>query len=162
MAKRQSAAGDQILTDIVRSLQIRHVDPLGDPCIIAELNRAWHESQADDPMSRHEEGGYVVMNSDGACGVERWPRGGQFRIQPPPPDRGNRYNGKVIIATFHTHPNPPVDEAGRAWEQAPSQSDQRWHWRRKLRGFVISRAFAYEIDTNGHVTVLGKRDKVLS
>lgn len=67
-----------------------------------------------------------------------------------------------VIATFHTHPNPPVDESGREWGQDPSASDRRWHRRRKLRGFVVSRMFVYEIDVAGRVSVAGNRDEVLS
>src|SRR5688572_30379006 len=103
------------------------------------MSRAWHESRADDPLERHEEGGYIVLNADGSHAVERWPRGGQSGITPPSLNADGRYNGKLVVAAFHTHPNPGVDEAGRLWEQEPSRSDRRWHARRKLRGFVISR-----------------------
>src|SRR6202035_2536439 len=33
------------------------LDPLPDPAIIVEMNRAWRESEIDDPAHRHEEGG---------------------------------------------------------------------------------------------------------
>ena len=105
---------------------------------------------------------FMVLNQDRSHGVERWPRGGQYRITPPSLDDHNRYNGKAVVAAFHTHPNPPVDEAGRVWEQGPSASDRRWHRRRKLRGFVVSRMFVHEIDVERRVSVAGNRDEVLS
>lgn len=137
------------------------LDPLTEPAIIGEIGRAWRESQPDDPANRHEEGGYILLNPDLSYEIARWPRGGQSRIAPPPPDARNCYNGKVVSATFHTHPNPPVDEAGLEWEQGPSESDRRWHMRRKLRGFVIGRLLIYEIDVNAAIHVLGKREEVL-
>ena len=137
-------------------------DPLRDRAVIAALNRAWRESEADDATARHEEGGYIVLNQDMSYQVERWPRGGQSRIAPPLLDTGNCYNGKVVMATFHTHPNPLVDEIGREWDQGPSESDRRWHGRRKLRGFVVSEELVYQIDPTGNVSIVGKRDEVLS
>ena len=133
-----------------------------DPTIAAEMSRAWRESQPDDPLTRHEEGGYIVQNADLSYAVERWSRGENSRIVPPPLDCNSCYDGKVVVAACHTPPNPLVDEVGREWEQAPSESDRRWHGRRRLRGFVISRMLVYEIDVNATVFVLGERDEVLS
>ena len=134
---------------------------LAELAVIAGMSRAWLESQADDPIERHEEGGYIVLNPDLTHGVQRWPRGQQSRIAPPPLDANNCYNGRAVVAAFHTHPNPPIDEVGREWEQRPSESDRRWHARRKLRGFVVSRALIYEIDADANIAVLGKRNEVL-
>jgi len=138
------------------------LDLLANPAIVAELSRAWRESHADDPIARHEEGGYIVRNPDLSYGVERWPRGGQSRIVPPSLDANTCYNGKAVVAAFHTHPNPPIDETGREWEQGPSESDRRWHKRRKLKGFVVSRTLVYQIDASANISVIGKRDEVLS
>lgn len=138
------------------------MDLLTDPAVIAGINRAWRESQTDDPTHRHEEGGYIVLNSDLSYSVERWAQGGQSMIVPPALDANNCYNGKAVVAAFHTHPNPPVDEAEREWEQGPSESDRRWHGRRKLRGIVVGHMFVYEIAVNGSISVLGKRDEVLA
>lgn len=137
------------------------MDPLADPVVKAEIVRAWRDSQADDPINRHEEGGYIVLNPDGTMAVERWPHGEQWRIVPPPLDTMNRYNGKMVVAAFHTHPNPPSDEDGREWDQAPSASDRRWHGRRRLPGFVISESLIYEIDVDARVSILGNREEVL-
>jgi hypothetical protein len=137
------------------------MDAIANPLIKSELRRAWQQSLEDDPINRHEERGYIVLNPDSSLAVERWPRGEQSRIVPPLLAADNRYNGKPVVAAFHTHPNPSVDEEGRLWEQAPSPSDRRWHGRRKLRGYVISGSHVYAVDANGSVSVLGKRDEVL-
>ncbi len=137
------------------------MDPLTDPIVRSEMNRAWLDSVADDPTSRHEEGGYIVVNADGKFAVERWPRGERSRLTPPLPDVNNCYNGNVVVAAFHTHPNPSPDEQGRLWEQGPSESDRRWHMRQRLRGFVIGRTYVYEIDATGRVVNLGKREEAL-
>ena len=125
------------------------------------MNAAWTDSQSTSPANRHEEGGYIV-DAEGSLEVHRWPRGEQSRLTPPHLDADHCYNGKVAIAAFHTHPNPPIDENGEEWEQSPSKSDQRWHQRHKLRGFVISRSLVYEIDVLGNVSVAGTREKVLA
>lgn len=126
------------------------------------MNRAWRESRPADQADRHEEGGYIVYHPDRSLGVERWPRGEKFRIVPPLLDANTCYNGKVVIAAFHTHPNPPIDENGQEWEQGPSQSDRRWHALRNLRGYVISRMLVYEIDAAANISVVGRREEVLS
>jgi hypothetical protein len=136
--------------------------PLADPAIIAELRSAWRDSVADDPANRHEEGGYILVMPDGSYEVERWRRGEQSYIDPPPLDENHCYNGKAVVAAFHTHPNPPQDEMGREWEQGPGGSDRRWHQRKKIRGFVISRSLIFEIDLNANVSVIGKREEVLA
>jgi hypothetical protein len=137
------------------------VDLHKEPFLLAEFARTWQDSLSDKPSDRHEEGGFALHNTDGSVSVERWPRGERFRITPPPLDDDNCYNGKVVIAAFHTHPNPPVDELGRQWQQEPSVADRRWHGRRKLPGFVISRDFVFAIDANGSFRIIGKRDEVL-
>ena len=137
------------------------MNPLSDPVIVAAIAEAWRDSTADNPDTRHEEGGYIVQNPDGTLTLERWPSGEQFQIVPPALDSNNCYNGRMVVATFHTHPNPPVDESGRKWDQAPGAADKRWHHRRNLRGFVISAAQVFEITPDGNVVVIGKREEVL-
>lgn len=126
-----------------------------------EMARAWADSLSDDPINRHEEGGYIIRYPDGVLTVERWPRGEQARIIPPPMESNNRYNGDEVVAAFHTHPNPPVDELGQIWNPAPSPADLRWHVRHRLTGFVIADEFVYEIDNNAGVKVVGPRVSVL-
>jgi hypothetical protein len=138
------------------------LDALTHTVIIAEISRAWRESNTQNAAGRREEGGYILQNPDSSYGVARWPRGEKSRIFPPPLDANNCYNGKVVVAAFHTHPNPPVDEAGQEWEQGPSESDRRWHIQRQLRGIVVGWMFVYELDVDGTISVLGKREEVLA
>jgi hypothetical protein len=140
----------------------RYLELLSDPIIINEIIQAWEDSQADDKERRHEEGGYIVLKVDGVLGVERWSRGEQFRIEPAHLDADGRYNGHQVMATFHTHPNPPIDEAGQEWEQGPSGSDLRWHGRRKLSGIVVSAKLVYLIDVHAAVSIIGSHKKVLA
>lgn len=138
------------------------MDPLFDDGICRQLAAAWRDSQPDVSAARHEEGGYITQGADGSLSLDRWPRGMQARIVPPPLEPENRYNGKMVIATFHTHPNPSIDEEGQRWEQAPSLADRRWHQRRSLPGLVVARSLVYRIDSSGGVSVVGPREEVLS
>jgi hypothetical protein len=79
---------------------------------------------------------------------------------PPSLDANNCYNGRAVVAAFHTHPNPPIDELCREWEQGPSESDRRWHARRKGPGIVVSRTIVYLIDASAIVSVLGKHEEI--
>ena len=45
-----------------------------DPAVRSDMEKAWIESQASS-TSRHEEGGFIVLNADGSQGVARWPSG---------------------------------------------------------------------------------------
>lgn len=137
------------------------MDLLSNPTILAALERAWRDSKPADTADRHEEGGYIVVSSGGPHRVERWSAGERGQMAPPLLDPDNGYNGGVVVATFHTHSNPPVDELGREWDQAPGQSDVRWHRRRNLRGIVVGWEYIYEILSNGNVQVVGKREEVL-
>lgn len=137
------------------------MDLLADNGVLAALRQAWLDSQADSPLERHEEGGYIVRDSGGGYHVERWPRGGESRIAPPTIDPKGCYNGRVVLAVFHTHPNRPVDETGREWEQGPSQSDVQWHVRRKLTGWVVGWTTVYEIGPDGTIAVAGERNEVI-
>src|SRR5690349_21188632 len=136
-------------------------DPLDDATVRREIAMAWRDSEPDHPQLRHEEGGYIVVNFSGSYEVDRWPRGTGSTIVPPPLDANGCYNERVVVATFHTHPNPAVDELGREWDQAPSGSDRRWHHKRKLRGIVVSRDLVYEIAADAQVSVLGAFAEVL-
>lgn len=91
---------------------------LNDDTIQALLLQAWQESQPGT-SDAHEEGGFVLLNIDGSLIVERWPRGEQNEILVPPHPNGKR-GDLVIIATFHTHPNPAAE-----FLQEPSRTDIR-------------------------------------
>lgn len=137
-------------------------DPLlRDPAVISGIRQAWEDSRAEDAAQRHEEGGYIVRLGM-LLKIQRWPRGQRGRIAPPALDDRNCYNGGVVIAAFHTHPNPPIDENDAEWEQEPSASDRRWHARRKFPGYVVCRDAVYAIDADGNVEDLGQHEQVLS
>jgi hypothetical protein len=150
--------GDQCET---RMEEDNALDPLSDRAICAEIGRAWQESEANDPTSRHEEGGYIVRNADRSLSIVRWLRGEQSGIMPPAMHGENRYDGREVVATFHTRPNPLVDELGREWKEGPSERDRRWHIRHKLRGYVVGQSFIYEIDEIGKIGELGRREEIL-
>lgn len=84
----------------------------------AALKSAWHDSQPDDPAKRHEEGGWIYMNRcTGEISVKRAPAGAQAELDlHRPPD----VKDSVVVAKFHTHPNP-TDEG---WRPGPSDQDE--------------------------------------
>lgn len=84
----------------------------------AELRKAWQESEPGTAQA-HEEGGFVLLQSDGSLTVERWPRGAQDEIELPP-HTGGRRSGAIVVATFHTHPN-----TGPEYLQEPGPTDIR-------------------------------------
>lgn len=118
------------------------------------MRQAWTDSQAGDPANRHEEGGYIVRESDGSYGVERWPRGAGASITPPPRDSNGRYNGKEVVGEFHTHPNPPVDERGRQWTQGGHAGD--WNGIAAENypedSYIISRDHVWTVSPSGQPT----------
>jgi hypothetical protein len=132
-----------------------------DDSVRAFLLHAWLESQPGTTAA-HEEGGFVLRNSDGSLTVERWPGGAQNEIFVPPHPGGKR-GDLLIVATFHTHPNPGAD-----YQQEPSLTDIR-----AVRGdphlsnpdyegeYVIAPESIYRIRKNGDVDVVGKTDDLL-
>lgn len=76
---------------------------LNDPVVRAALRQAWEDSQPG-LTGGHEEGGFILRDSDGNLSVECWPHGQQNSITVPP-HPNCRINGQDIVATFHTHPN---------------------------------------------------------
>jgi hypothetical protein len=88
------------------------------PIVMRALDEAWADSQVDDPQLRHEEGGWIYLDTaTGEFTTRRAPRGGQATIDlsdPPIVD------GHVLVGKFHTHPNP----SSEGWYTGPSASDQ--------------------------------------
>ena len=129
---------------------------LDDDSIRDLFRQAWQESKpgTDDA---HEEGGFVLRNGDGSLEVERWPRGAQNEILVPLHPGGKR-GDRLIVATFHTHPNPGPD-----FQQEPSLTDIR-----AVRGdpdlrhpeyegeYVIASDSIYHIQPDGAVKLLGE------
>lgn len=100
-----------------------YAHPLDDPEVRAALDRAWQDSQSDDPEQRHQEGGYIVQQLFERFAVERWPRGARGGIVPLPLDASGRFNDQSVLGEFRTLPNPAVDEQGRKWLQEPLPED---------------------------------------
>ena len=95
------------------------MDPLADPAVKAELRRAWLDSQCDDPINRHEEGGWIYLDtSSGQITVVRTPAGTRSRLDFAGPPV---VPGSVVVGTFHTHPNPTAE----GWDPKPSPQDRR-------------------------------------
>jgi hypothetical protein len=90
---------------------------LADPVIQAALEDAWTTSLSDDPANRHEEGGWVYMDTvSGAIQIRRASPGGQSDLDLDSPPI---VPGAVVVATFHTHPNP----SSAGWDPGPSDAD---------------------------------------
>lgn len=134
---------------------------LDDGSVREALRQAWEDSEPDTPNA-HEEGGFVLLTPNGKFAVERWPRGAQQSICPPPFTRGKR-NGLVILATLHTHPN-----SGPEYRQGPSRKDVKavrddpdlGH--AEYEGeYVISLRLVYRIRHDGDVETVGETRALL-
>ena len=134
---------------------------LDDDRICNLIRHAWQESQPGT-NGAHEEGGFVVRDTDGSLRVERWPTGAQNEILVPPHPAGKR-DHRVIVLTFHTHPNPGVE-----FQQEPSLTDIRAvcndpHLAHpEYEGeIVIAAESIYLIRRTGEVEVIGDTNAVL-
>jgi hypothetical protein len=97
-------------------------DLLKEPVVQQALDQAWVDSLPGDPAHRHEEGGWIYVDTTtGAVGVCRAPAGAQATL-----DLGSPpvVPGAVVVATFHTHPNPSAE----GWEPGPSPADTQSAW----------------------------------
>jgi hypothetical protein len=89
------------------------------PVVRAALDQAWTDSLPDDPEFRHEEGGWIYLDTaTGEVSIRRASSGAQSRLNL---DRPPVVSGSVIVGVFHTHPNP----SSEGWEPGPSESDRR-------------------------------------
>ena len=129
---------------------------LNDPVVRAALRQAWEDSQPG-LTGNHEEGGFILRDSDGNLGVERWPHGQRNSIMVPP-HPNCRINGQDIVATFHTHPN-----TGSDYLQEPGETDKRAvrddpHLKAAFceGEFVISAQTIYRIAPTGQVSEVVK------
>jgi hypothetical protein len=87
------------------------------PAVIGALDDAWIDSTPDDPTSRHEEGGWIYQDrTTGVISIRRAAEGGQADLDLSEPPE---VLDSVIIATFHTHPNP----SSEGWQTGPSSAD---------------------------------------
>lgn len=88
------------------------------PVVQAAFAAAWADSFPDDPALRHEEGGYIYVNTTtGDVLIRRALPGEQdeLRLTHPPV-----LPGCYLVATFHTHPNPATE----GWIPDPSPEDR--------------------------------------
>src|SRR5207237_3001116 len=84
------------------------------------LDLAWTDSHADDPDARHEEGGWMYMDTlNGRLVIRRAPAGVQAGIDLGDPPA---LVGAMVVGKFHTHPNPIAE----GWNPGPSASDKYW------------------------------------
>ncbi|MGL6097514.1 MAG: Mov34/MPN/PAD-1 family protein [Fimbriiglobus sp.] len=107
-------------------------DLLAHPVVQAALAAAWADSFPDDPVLRHEEGGWVYMHeTTGAITIRRLMPGRQFTMDVPiPPVLPNCY----LVATYHTHPNPTAE----GWIPEPSEDDRKFAFQHGIPCIVIS------------------------
>lgn len=86
------------------------------------LEEAWHQSLPGDSLQRHEEGGWIYMDTiSRSIAVRRAPAGAQATLDLSTPPL---VPGAVVVATFHTHPNPTAD----GWFPGPSAADTQSAW----------------------------------
>ena len=93
-------------------------DLLNHPIVCQAMEQAWLDSQAGDPLHRHEEGGWIYMDTTtGQISIRRAPAGqrNQLSLGGPP-----IVFGSVVVGTFHTHPNPTAE----GWNPGPSSTGQ--------------------------------------
>jgi len=71
------------------------------------MKQAWKDSQVDDQIARHEEGGWIYMDKNtGQITTRRAPPGkrAEMELGNPP-----EVPGSVVVGMFHTHPSPESD-----------------------------------------------------
>ena len=129
---------------------------LQDTSVVAELKRAWQDSEPN-VSGGHEEGGFIVADEFGALSVVRWEKGAKSEIVLPTHE--NCFvDDKAIVASFHTHPNTGAD-----FQQEPSLTDIRavrddpdLKGEFYLGEFVVTQENVYLIEPSGQVGVVGK------
>jgi hypothetical protein len=95
---------------------------LNDPVVLQALEEAWSDSLPADAAMRHEEGGWVYLDlTTGVISVQRAPAGHRAMLDLNVPAV---VPGSVVVATFHTHPNPSAE----GWHPGPSAADAQSAW----------------------------------
>jgi hypothetical protein len=97
-------------------------DLLNEAVVRQALEQAWTDSLVSDPVHRHEEGGWIYLNiTTREILVRRAPAGARatLNLNVPP-----TILDAVVVATFHTHPNPSAE----GWDPGPSSSDTQSAW----------------------------------
>lgn len=95
---------------------------LANPLVAQAMDDAWRDSEPTDPALRHEEGGWIYMDTaSGTLTTRRSAMGGQAVLDLTAPPI---VVGSVVVGTFHTHPNPTSD----GWDPGPSVDDVQSAW----------------------------------
>ncbi len=138
-----------------------YTEILNDSLVCAELKQAWEDSKPG-VSGGHEEGGFILRDSEGNFSVVRWATGDQNSIFLPS-HPGCKIEGTAIAASFHTHPN-----TGGDYLQEPSETDKRavrddpdLKEASYIGEFVISQAKIYWIEPNGQVSEVGNTSLIL-
>lgn len=88
------------------------------PIVLQAIEQAWIDSQPSDPLLRHEEGGWIFLDTvTGQISVRRQSSGGESEIDLGSPPT---VPGSVVVGKFHTHPN----RTSEGWEPGPSKHDE--------------------------------------
>ena len=102
------------------------------PIVIRALDVAWADSFSEDPLMRHEEGGWIYFRPDTNELITRRAPSGEidsiklgYPIVIP---------GWYIIGMYHTHPNPTAE----GWNPEPSIADRQLHKWAGVPGIVRS------------------------
>jgi hypothetical protein len=139
----------------------RYAEILDDSLVRTELKRAWEDSNPG-LTGGHEEGGFILKDSEGTFRVVRWTTGDQNSIFLPP-HPGCKIEEIAIVASFHTHPN-----TGGDYLQEPSETDKRavrddpdLKEASYVGEFVISQTKIYWIEPNGQVSEIGDTSLIL-
>jgi hypothetical protein len=92
------------------------------PVVLQAMEDAWVSSIPSDPARRHEEGGWIYAHTtSGELSVRRAGPGAQAGLDLSSPPI---ITGCVVVATFHTHPNPTAE----GWNPRPSPEDTQSAW----------------------------------
>src|ERR1043165_4091576 len=91
---------------------------LQNPLVQEGIAKPWSDSQLADRAQRHEEGGWIFMDTTtGTISVQRQSPGQQAQLDLSSPPL---VPGSVVVGKFHTHPNPTSE----GWDPGPSAQDQ--------------------------------------
>jgi hypothetical protein len=94
----------------------------GHAAVQQALEEAWIDSAPADPRHRHEEGGWIFMDTvTGLLTIRRATAGRRAYVNFNSPPI---VAGSVVVATFHTHPNPMSE----GWNPGPSRADEESAW----------------------------------
>ena len=108
----------ELLTIAIEEIEMQAptvAELLQNPIVQHAIDQAWSDSPSLKRSARqHEEGGWIYCDSTtGAIAIRRSTSGAKAELDldfPPP------VVGSVVVATFHTHPNPSAD----GWDSGPS------------------------------------------